>query len=132
MRRGRATGMVALPRVYGGGHLANVRSRIGLTIVNTGDGKGKTTATLGMILRAWGRGFRICVVQFIKAETGQWGVIRAAKKLGIDWFTTGDGFTWTSKDMDETIARAIHGWEIAQEKITSWDYDVIILDEFTY
>ncbi len=104
----------------------------GLVIINTGDGKGKTTAALGMVLRAWGRGFRICMIQFIKAETGQWGEIKAAKKLGIEWHTTGDGFTWTSKDMDETTARARHGWEIAKEKIASNQYDLIVLDEFTY
>jgi len=104
----------------------------GLVIVNTGNGKGKSTSAFGVLLRAWGRGFRICVIQFIKAETGQWGEIKAAKKLGIDWFTTGDGFTWTSKDMDETIARARHGWELAKEKILSKNYDLIILDEFTY
>lgn len=104
----------------------------GLLIVNTGDGKGKTTASLGMVLRAWGRGFRICVIQFIKAETGQWGEIKAARKLGIEWHATGDGFTWTSKNMDETKARALHGWELAKEKITSGQYDLIVLDEFTY
>ena len=104
----------------------------GLLIVNTGDGKGKTTAALGMVLRAWGRGFRVCVIQFIKAETGQWGEIKAEKKLGIEWHTTGDGFTWTSKDMDETAARARHGWEMAKEKIASGNYDLIVLDEFTY
>jgi len=110
----------------------NHNRRIGLTIVNTGDGKGKTTAALGLVLRAWGRGFRICVIQFIKAETGQWGEIKAAKKLGIEWHKTGDGFTWLSKDMDETTARALHGWEIAKEKIASGAYDLIVLDEFTY
>ena len=104
----------------------------GLVIVNTGNGKGKSTSAFGVLLRAWGRGFGVCVIQFIKAETGQWGEIKAAKKLGIDWFTTGDGFTWTSKDMDETIARARHGWEIAKEKILAKNYDLIILDEFTY
>ena len=104
----------------------------GLLIVNTGDGKGKTTAALGMVLRSWGRGFRICVIQFIKAETGQWGEIKAAKKLGIEWYKTGDGFTWDSKNMDETTAHALHGWEIAKEKIASNQYDLIVLDEFTY
>jgi cob(I)alamin adenosyltransferase len=104
----------------------------GLLIVNTGDGKGKSTAAFGIVLRAWGRGLRICVVQFIKAETGQWGEIKAAKKLGIEWHTTGDGFTWLSKDMDETTARALHGWEIAKEKIAGGQYDLIVLDEFTY
>src|SRR5512139_1506731 len=91
----------------------------GLVIVNTGNGKGKTTAALGLLLRAWGRDLRVCVIQFIKAETGGWGEIKAAKKLGIDWFTTGDGFTWTSKDMNETVGHALHGWEIAKEKIAS-------------
>ncbi len=107
-------------------------NRTGLTIVNTGEGKGKTTAALGVVLRAWGRGYKICVIQFIKAKTGQWGEIKAAKKLGIEWYTTGDGFTWLSKDMDETTARALHGWEIAQGKIASGEYDLIVLDEFTY
>lgn len=104
----------------------------GLLIVNTGDGKGKTTAALGMVLRAWGRGFRICVIQFIKAETGQWGETKAAKKLGIEWYTTGDGFTWTSKNMEETRAHALRGWDLAKEKISSDQYDLIVLDEFTY
>ncbi len=106
--------------------------RKGLVIVNTGEGKGKSTAALGMLLRAWGRGFRTCVIQFIKAETGQWGEIKAAKKLGLEWHTTGDGFTWTSKDMDQTTARALRGWTLAQEKIASGQYDLIVLDEFTY
>lgn len=106
--------------------------RKGLVIVNTGDGKGKTTAALGLALRAWGRGFRICVLQFIKAETGQWGEVKAAKKLGIEWHKAGDGFTWESHDIDETIALARAGWQLAQEKIASDQYDLIILDEFTY
>ncbi|MGE5774821.1 MAG: cob(I)yrinic acid a,c-diamide adenosyltransferase, partial [Chloroflexota bacterium] len=97
----------------------NSKVKKGLVIVNTGNGKGKSTSAFGILLRSWGRGLRVCVVQFLKAETGQWGEIKAAKKLGIDWFTTGDGFTWTSKDMNETVAHALHGWEIAKEKIVS-------------
>jgi len=107
-------------------------NRKGLLIVNTGDGKGKSTAAFGMLLRAWGRGMRICVIQFIKSETGKWGEVKAANKLGIEWHTSGDGFTWLSKDMDETTERAIKGWELAQEKISSGNYDLILLDEFTY
>ena len=104
----------------------------GLVIVNTGNGKGKTTAALGLLLRAWGRGFRLCVIQFVKAETGQWGEVKAAKKLGIEWHIMGDGFTWLSKDMEGTIAMARDGWRLAQEKIASQAYDLILLDEFTY
>ena len=63
----------------------NKQIKKGLVIVNTGNGKGKSTSAFGILLRAWGRGFRICVIQFIQAETGQWGEIKAAKKLGIDW-----------------------------------------------
>lgn len=107
-------------------------SKKGLLIVNTGNGKGKSTATFGMLLRAWGRGMRVCVIQFIKSETGKWGEVKAAKKLGIEWHISGDGFTWLSKDMDETTARAQKGWELAQEKIASGNYDLIVLDEFTY
>ena len=104
----------------------------GLVIIHTGDGKGKTTAALGVMLRAWGRGMKVCMIQFLKHEGGSWGEVRAAEKLGIEWIKTGDGFTWTSKDMDETTAKALHGWKIAQEKISSGAYDLVILDEFTY
>ena len=108
------------------------RDRQGLVIVNTGDGKGKTTAALGMILRAWARGWRIAVVQFLKSEGGAWGEVKAAAQLDIEWHKTGDGFTWLSKDMEETTAKALHGWTVAQEKIASGEYDLILLDEFTY
>ena len=106
--------------------------RQGLLIVNTGNGKGKSTAAFGTLLRAWGRGLRVCVIQFIKAETGTWGEVRAAEKLGIEWHISGDGFTWRSKDVDETIARAQHGWELAQAKMVCGEYDLIVLDESTY
>ena len=106
--------------------------RHGLVIVNTGNGKGKTTAMLGTLLRAWGRQMRVCVVQFIKAETGNWGEIRAAKKLDIEWHALGDGFTWTSKDLEESGNKARKAWTLAQEKIASGAYDVIALDEITY
>ncbi len=108
------------------------RVRKGLVIVNTGPGKGKTTAALGTLLRAWGRGMRCCMVQFIKNETGNWGEVKAARQLGIEWHQMGDGFTWLSKDMDETVAKARHAWTVAQQKIASGDYNLVILDEFTY
>lgn len=108
------------------------KSNHGLIIVYTGKGKGKTTAALGLMLRAWGHGFRICVIQFIKNEKGRWGEVKAAQKLGIEWHKTGDGFTWKSNDQDETAAKAKRGWLLAQEKITSNHYDLIILDELTY
>ena len=104
----------------------------GLVIVNTGNGKGKTTAALGVMLRAWGRGMKVGVVQFLKHEKARFGEIKAADQMNIDWLSTGDGFTWTSRDIDETIARARYGWELAKERIATGGYDVLILDEFTY
>jgi len=103
-----------------------------LVIVNTGKGKGKTTAALGLVLRAWGQGLRVAMFQFIKAQTGNWGEIKAAKKLGIELVPLGDGFTWNSKDIaaDQALARA--GWERCRAAIASGDYDLVVLDELTY
>ncbi len=104
-------------------------TRQGLVIVYTGHGKGKTTAALGTLFRAWGRGMRVGVVQFIKAETGNWGEIRAARRLKIEWRTMGDGFTWQSKDLNKTAEKARRAWEFAQVQIVSGSFDVLILDE---
>ena len=106
--------------------------RQGLIIVNTGDGKGKSTAAFGMVLRAWGRDMKPCVIQFLKNEGARFGEQRAAERLGIEFVGSGDGFTWLSRDLDESAARARHGWELAQQKIASGAYDLIVLDEITY
>src|SRR5436190_332001 len=103
-----------------------------LVIVNTGNGKGKTTAALGLLFRAWGRGLRVAMLQFIKARTGNWGENRGAKKLGVEMIPLGDGFTWTSKDIEHDRALAREGWAQARARIESGQYDVIILDEMTY
>jgi len=107
--------------------------RRGLVIVNTGDGKGKTTAALGILRRAWGRGMRVVMVQWIKHQTANWGEIRAAKKMGVEVVPMGAGFTWIPKkdpDTDARLARA--AWALAREKILSDQYDIVILDEITY
>ena len=104
----------------------------GLVIVNTGMGKGKTTAALGIFMRAWGRNMRLGGVQFFKHEHAAFGEIKAAQRMGIELTPMGDGFTWTSRNMDETQAKALHGWEVAKVKIGSGNYDIFLLDEFTY
>lgn len=106
--------------------------RKGLVIVNTGDGKGKTTAALGTLLRAWGRDMRVVMLQFIKAKTANWGEIRAAKKMGVEIIPLGAGFTWQSKDIDKDRAFAQECWRVCREKIQSGDYDIVIMDEMTY
>ena len=108
------------------------RVRHGLVIVNTGEGKGKTTAALGVLFRAWGRDFGVRMFQFIKHSTARFGEHRAAKKLDIRIEAMGDGFTWLSKDMDQTTALAVAQWERCREAILEGGEDIIILDEFTY
>ncbi|HUL38907.1 MAG TPA: cob(I)yrinic acid a,c-diamide adenosyltransferase [Methanomassiliicoccales archaeon] len=103
---------------------------LGLMHVYTGEGKGKTTAAFGLALRAWGRGLRVCIIQFMKhGET--YGEIRAVRKLkGIDLFQYGTG-KWVGKDKhtreDEALAR--EALAKAQEALTSGEYDVVVLDE---
>jgi cob(I)alamin adenosyltransferase len=106
--------------------------RRALVIVLTGHGKGKTTAALGVVLRAWGRGMRTVVLQFVKARTSNYGENRAAKKLGIEMIPLGEGFTWLSEDIEKDKATARECWELAREKIASGQYDIVVLDEMTY
>lgn len=103
----------------------------GLVIVNTGDGKGKSTAAFGTALRAAGSGQRVCVVQFMKG-TWKYGEQEAFKKLGVEMAARGAGFTWESKDRAKDEASAREGWELAKEKISSGSYDLVVLDEINY
>ncbi len=108
------------------------RGRHGLVIVNTGEGKGKTTAALGVIFRAWGRDFKIRMFQFIKHTGATFGEQRAAMRLDIPIEALGDGFTWLSKDMDRTAALAVEQWGHCKDAILEGEEDIIVLDEFTY
>lgn len=104
----------------------------GLVIVNTGNGKGKTTAALGLLLRAWGQGLRVAMFQFIKAKSGNWGESRAARQIGVEIVPLGSGFTWTSSDLERDRSLAREGWERCRAAIMSAHYDVVIMDELTY
>ena len=105
--------------------------RHGLTIVYTGNGKGKTTASLGQVVRAVGHGFKVCVIQFIK---GSWptGEAKVCTVLGgVEFHVMGSGFTWR-QDREETRRAAKAGWDLAEEKISGGAYDLVVLDELTY
>ncbi len=104
----------------------------GLVIVNTGEGKGKTTAAMGVLFRAWGRDMKVIMLQFIKHSTANFGEQRAARKIGVEMRAMGDGFTWLSKDMEKTAALAREHWESCKREIASGNHDVVVLDEFTY
>ena len=107
-------------------------ARDSIVLVNTGAGKGKSSAAFGVMNRAWARGWKVGVVQFIKSEKWKVGERKLAEHLGIEWFTLGDGFTWESTDMDETMAKGRHAWDVAKQMLASGDYDMLILDEATY
>jgi cob(I)alamin adenosyltransferase len=106
------------------------KRRHGLIIVNTGDGKGKTTAALGLAFRALGSGMKVFMVQFIK---GKWktGEKKMADRLApdIEILPLGDGFTWDTKNPAQDIATTLKIWEVAKEAIASGRYDIVILDE---
>ena len=104
----------------------------GLVIVNTGNGKGKTTAAMGVLMRAWGRDMKVVMLQFIKHTTANFGEQRAAEKMGVTVRAMGDGFTWRSQDLEASADLARNLWEDAKEVIAAGEYDLVILDEFTY
>ncbi|HSS60494.1 MAG TPA: cob(I)yrinic acid a,c-diamide adenosyltransferase [Candidatus Limnocylindrales bacterium] len=108
------------------------RTARSLVIVNTGDGKGKSTAAFGTTMRAVARGWNVCVIQFIKSSRWKVGERDMATRLGVEWWTLGDGFTWDSRSMERTEAVAREAWQVARAKIGSGDYQLVVLDEVTY
>jgi cob(I)alamin adenosyltransferase len=100
----------------------------GLTLIYTGDGKGKTTAALGVAVRAIGRGLKVIMIQFIKSPERTYGEKIIFDRLGIEIYQKGIGFTWT-KTPEEHRAALKTAWQFTQEKITSGKYDLVILDE---
>lgn len=103
-----------------------------LVLVNTGDGKGKSTAAFGVMIRAVARGWKVAVIQFLKSGDWKVGEEEIGKRLNVDWWALGDGFTWDSSALTESEAVAREAWKFASERIRSGEYDLVILDELTY
>ena len=105
----------------------------GLVMIFTGNGKGKTTSSLGLAMRAAGHCQKVCFIQFIK---GSWryGEMEAMERFTdtIDFHVMGRGFTWKSDDLDKDKAVAMEAWDLARQALTSDYYDLVVLDEFTY
>lgn len=100
----------------------------GLTLVYTGDGKGKTTASLGLAMRAAGRNQKVLIIQFIKSPKRDYGEEASLKKLGIEVIQTGIGFTWT-KTPNEHRKALKKAWVLTKERVMKGEHDLIILDE---
>jgi cob(I)alamin adenosyltransferase len=103
-----------------------------LVLVNTGEGKGKSTAAFGVVMRALAREWRVCVIQFIKSDKWKTGEEKLARQLGVDWLKGGDGFTWESPALDNSRGRAAAAWRLAAAAITGGEYQLVVLDEITY
>lgn len=103
-----------------------------LVMVNTGDGKGKSTAAFGTMLRSRARGWPVGVFQFLKSDDWKVGEEAMGRRLGVDWWALGDGFTWDSDDMDQTQAVASAAWAAASAALCDDRYRLVILDEITY
>lgn len=104
----------------------------GLNIIFTGNGKGKTSAAMGILARSNGHGLRVGVIQFIKSPDRTYGEALTAKQLNIAFQSLGDGFVFNRSDHSQAILAAQSAWEEAQQWICSQQYDVLILDEITY
>lgn len=104
----------------------------GLLLVYTGDGKGKTTAALGLVFRALGRGQAVAVVQFIKGKWKTGERIFAETLPGLTFQVMGRGFTWESDDLSRDRAAAVAAWEEAARLIAAGQHPLVVLDELTY
>lgn len=103
-----------------------------LVLVNTGDGKGKSTSAFGTAIRAVARGWRVAVIQFLKSGDWSVGEEKVGRQIGMDWWALGDGFTWDSENMDESEAISKEAWKHAKAVIEAGEYQLVVLDEVTY
>ncbi|MDF5717461.1 MAG: cob(I)yrinic acid a,c-diamide adenosyltransferase [Rhizonema sp. NSF051] len=110
--------------------IAQASSEKGLIIVHTGNGKGKTTAALGMILRSLGHGYKVAIVQFIKGawEPAEKNVFSFWEDQ-IEFYAMGEGFTWETQDRDRDIDNALTAWHKGLEYIKNPDFRLVLLDE---
>lgn len=110
----------------------DLRKATSLVVLHTGNGKGKTTAAIGVAVRAVGQGWNVAVLQFVKS--GEWvtGEEKSCKALGIDFRTLGDGFTWDSENLENDKAAAGRAWAEAKEVIQKGVHQLVVLDEITY
>lgn len=109
-----------------------LRNAASLVLVNTGNGKGKSSAAFGVMLRAVARDWKVAVVQFIKGSDWKVGEEKVGRQLGVEWHALGGGFTWDSADPSTDIALARQAWAQAADIIAAGKHDLVILDELTY
>ena len=109
-----------------------LRNADSLVLVNTGNGKGKSSAAFGVMLRAVARDWNVAVVQFIKGSDWKVGEEKIGRQLGVEWHALGGGFTWDSENPETDIALGRAAWEQAAAIIADGAHHLVVLDELTY
>lgn len=112
--------------------IAAAQEERGVFLVNTGNGKGKSSAAFGLVARALGHGRQVAVVQFVKSrsDTGEEGFFRNLP--GVAWHVMGEGFTWETQDRERDAATARAAWEVARRYLADEAFGLVVLDELTY
>ena len=118
-------------------NIAAAASERGVLVVNTGNGKGKSSSAFGVVARAIGHGIPVAVVQFVKgrSDTGEEGFYRRIAELipgCVRWHVSGEGFTWETQDSARDAAAAQAAWELACGYLSDPQTGLVVLDEFTY
>lgn len=115
--------------------IAAAQQERGVLVVNTGTGKGKSSAAFGVVARALGHGMQVAVVQFVKgrSDTGEEAFFKqAADPERLRWHVTGEGFTWEIQDTERDVAAARAAWRIACDYLGDPRFGLVVLDEMTY
>ncbi len=111
---------------------SGARTAPSLVLVNTGHGKGKSSAAFGVVIRAVALDWKVAVVQFLKSGEWQVGEETVCRRLGVEWYAAGDGFTWDADDLDESRATARGAWDLAKGLLADDSYRLLVLDEISY
>jgi len=113
-------------------HIAAAQDERGVLVVNTGNGKGKSSAAFGVVARALGHGLKVGVVQFVKgrSDTGEEAFFR--NQPNVAWHVGGEGFTWETQDQERDARAAQHAWSVACEHLGNPEIGLVVLDEMTY
>jgi cob(I)alamin adenosyltransferase len=102
-----------------------------LVLLNTGDGKGKSTAAFGVVMRALAQEWRVGVIQFLKSDDWQTGEEAMFRRLGVEWIKGGDGFTWQHPGSEGSRAKALAAWQRAASELARGYFQLLVLDEIT-
>ncbi|MBI4742813.1 MAG: cob(I)yrinic acid a,c-diamide adenosyltransferase [Betaproteobacteria bacterium] len=119
------------------GRIAAAREERGVLVINTGNGKGKSTAAFGLIARALGHGMKVAVIQFVKGrtDTGEESFFRRIAETVpgyLSWHVSGEGFTWETQDGSRDAAAAQTAWQLARSYLADPGTGLVVLDEMTY